>query len=172
MKQGAHADYRRMTQLEWRQYLGILLANERVRGDIIFLSIGMESRLDSFLTGYFAYEAKQRDFEVLVLARLTLSQKIDVLKNLDFRPALKSFPEVVKIYAGVNRLRNHAAHASWADGEKVFKLADNEFVRGFMEKYPASVDQTRGRVLRLLAALKRSRDYRQNEFDPDEDIPF
>ena len=160
-----------MTKQEWRNYLGRLLAIERVRGDIIFLSIMMEINLDKFLAGYFPYNAKIHDFESLILSKLTLGQKIDVLKNLKFRSSVKSFPALLTICNGLNRLRNHAAHVSWTDQKRVAKLADDQFVRELMLGYPGSINATRERILRLTAALSRTCEFKMTEY-PDDDIPF
>lgn len=165
---------KKLSQFDWRMYLGILLTSEQVRGEIIVSSIALEAQLDRFLSGYFAFPPKRQEFEQTVLARLSVSQKIDTLKNLDFSPKLKSFPELVKILSNLNRLRNHAAHASWGDGDLVVKLADNEVIRKAMIQFPKSFDQTIYRVRRLFSALERSNDYRRREPHEwgEDDIPF
>lgn len=154
-----------------RVYLGLLMSNETVRGDIIVLSINLESELDTFLAGYFAIGVKKWELANNILSKVTSSQKIDILKNCSFKPSSKSFTELIKTYSGLNRLRNHAAHASWGDGHKIYRLADNEFIRKFVENYPASTTITARRVRRLFSALKRSKAYQQDEYAEDY-IPF
>ena len=162
-----------MSPAEWRHFLDVLLGDERVRGDIILLSIGMESNLNLFLEGYFVYRCKGRDFSNLILTKLTASQKISVFKELKFRASVKSFPALVKTCTGLNRLRNHCAHASWIDRARVDKLADDEFVRSFMAHYPSCIDKTREHILRLFAALRKTQEYKRTEFpESDDDIPF
>lgn len=160
-----------MNIVEWRTIAGVLLSDERVRGDIILSSISHEAILDSFLKGYFAYPPKQGEFERIVLNRLSISQKIDIFAGLEFRSSLKSFPELVKILRGINRLRNYAAHAWWGDCEKVLKLADNEFVRRFISKYPQSATATKNRMRKLFSALQNTKEYQATEHR-DDDIPF
>ncbi len=161
------------TLIQFRIRLGIILANEQARGEIILLSITLEAILDGFLSRYFAYEVKEGEFERIVLTRMTISQKIDILKGIDFPKSLKSFPSLVRIYQGVNRLRNHCAHVHWGDGDKIAKLADNEFVRCFVDLQPHPITATTGTVRRLIASLSRSKYYKRKEFDDeDDDIPF
>ena len=157
--------------IEWRTTVGVLLSDERVRGDIILTSIAYEACLDSFLRDYFAFPPKQSEFERIVLNRLSMAQKIEIFSGLGFCPSLKSFPELVAILKGMNRLRNHAAHVSWGDGEKVIKLADNEFTRRFFEKYPQSSTATTYRMRKLFSSLRKTKQYQAKEYQ-DADILF
>lgn len=161
----------KLCPVEYRTYLGMLLANEYVRGDIIFMSISLESMLDSFLSGYFVSEDKMGQFEQLILSRMTFSHKIEVLKGFGCNSTLESLSELCKIFVGLNRLRNHAAHASWGDGDKVYKLSENETIRKFVSDYPKSIETMKSRVRRLIAALRRSSIYLGKDF-LDEDVVF
>ena len=48
---------------DYRIYLGTLLANEQVRGDIILLSIADEGNLDDFLAHFFVPEGRRFSFQ-------------------------------------------------------------------------------------------------------------
>jgi hypothetical protein len=159
------------TPIQFRVRLGVILANEQVRGEIISLSITLEAILDEFLSRYFAHKAKEGEFERIVLTKMTISQKIDVLRGIDFPKTLKSFLALVSIYQGVNRLRNHCAHAHWGDGDKIAKLADNEFIRNFVDLRPHPITSTTRSVRRLIASLSKSKHFLRKDFD-DVDIPF
>jgi hypothetical protein len=80
---------KKYTRAEWRMSIGMMLNNEHLRGDVILLAISMERHLDSFLADYFCRVGRLLEFHEELLPMLGFSQKIELLRKLNFRKSIK-----------------------------------------------------------------------------------
>lgn len=119
-----------------------LLQSNDFAGHIIRWVAIFESRLDLLLSSYFVPWGDGHlplQFHELVLSRLAFHEKIQILRGIKFRRAMKSQKNIVDTLDRLRRLRNALAHSSHMPEEEIRKLRSDKWIVQFVEGYPASV---------------------------------
>jgi len=116
------------------------LTSDQLSGGIIRLAAVYEDRLTFMLAFYFAQPQRLKELNDLVLDKLSLSQKLDLLKAINLGQGTKSRDNLIKSLASLKKIRNHLAHSYYhVQQDELTKLYSDMFIRNLVLGYPRSL---------------------------------
>ena len=142
-----------MSQKEFEK----IVNDDKFAGSVIRLCAVFESSLDSCLTSYFtSHNDRSMEFHGLVIERLSLHQKIEILEKIDFRRSTKSRDNFLASLKTLKKLRNKLAHTYNVCGEvELRKLYSDSTIRSWVLNYPKSIsDEKRNMEVRTTKLFK------------------
>jgi hypothetical protein len=124
--------------------------------DVIKLNAQVEQSLDLYLAIQFGGPGRIDVFVELIAPRLTLSNKIDVLKKMKFHRLMKSHTNIVHVAERVNRLRNKLAHVARPASDDMRKTQSDKWLSEFVLGYPQTLRAEKRRLDKSFSHLLRS----------------
>jgi len=116
------------------------LASDHLSGGIIRLTAIYEDRLGLMLAFYFAQPRAVKELSDLVIERLSLAQKLDLLKAINLGAGTKSRDNLIKSLASLKKIRNHLAHSYYyVEEDELKKLYSDMFIRSLILNFPKSL---------------------------------
>jgi hypothetical protein len=116
------------------------LASDHLSGGVIRLAAIYEDRLGFMLAFYFAKPRAVKELSDLVIDKLSLAQKLELLKAIDLGAGTRSRDNLIKSLASLKKIRNHLAHTYYhiEEGE-LKKLYSDMFIRNLVLNFPKSL---------------------------------
>ena len=124
--------------------------SDDLAGRVIRLCAIFEDRLDGILTEYFVNQNCRIEFHELILERMSLFQKLEIMEKLRFGKGSRSRINFVASLKSLRKLRNVLAHNYSMHNEKeVEKLYSDQLIRSWVLNYPKSMsDEKRNMEVR------------------------
>jgi len=114
----------------------------------------LEWLLDLVLTRYFTAQERFYEFGELFIARLSIVQKIDILRKMKFHKQMISKKNLVLSLEKLRKFRNILAHSSsLTDNQLKNILSDNELLillKNFPDNYQKEIKANKNRLNCLL----------------------
>lgn len=116
------------------------LKSDQLSGAIIRLAAIYEDRLSFMLAFYFAKKSTLSELNNLVIDRLSLAQKVELLKAVKLGTGTKSRDNLIKSLTSLKKIRNHLAHSYYyAEEDELNKLYSDTFIRDLVLGFPKSL---------------------------------
>lgn len=94
------------------------------------------------LAFYFAKQSTLSELNNLVIDRLSLAQKLDLLKAIKLGTGTKSRDNLIKSLTSLKKIRNHLAHTYYHPEEgELKKLYSDSFIRNLVLGFPHSLSE-------------------------------
>ena len=133
-----------------------LIRSDEVAGKVIRFCAIFEGRLDWLIARYFTTDERISEFYDLIITRLSLYEKIQILKNMSFHRKMKSQENIVSSMESIRKLRNALAHNSYLTEKELKKLYSDENIRKILSNYPKGLSKEKNALENRFSRLWHS----------------
>ncbi|MES9974873.1 MAG: hypothetical protein ABW094_11475 [Candidatus Thiodiazotropha sp.] len=133
-----------------------LIHSDEVAGRVIRFCTTFENRLDDLIARHFTTNDRIFDFYELIISRLSLYEKIQILKNMSFHRKMKSQDNIVASMDSIRKLRNALAHHSYMPEREIKKLYSDQNIRKLLSDYPKGLSKEKNALENRFSRLWHS----------------
>lgn len=140
--------------VEKAEFISVLLQDES-KGVIVARIAFLDFLLGEVVAAFFCGPLRRPDFLDCVVSRLSLDNKIVILKEITLDGALaEARDKIVNRLRPMQQLRNKAAHASALKTEEIDRLCSDQAKRDLLADFPKNFEQAAKDVQEWLTALE------------------